>query len=211
MNEFIEIPANNNSASKRKPIYGVGINDAPYMIQIKIDGKRYDCHYYRIWSEMLRRCYNPKYHAWKPTYIECSVSDDWLIFSNFKKWMKLQDWKDKELDKDLLVAGNKTYSADTCVFIPRTINNLLNRSLSNKGLYPTGVSYHKAAKKFAAQCNIFGKSKHIGVYPTAEEAHKAYKKVKIEHLILIAKDQPEIIMDAIIRHADLIGADNYGS
>jgi hypothetical protein len=31
MDEFIEIPANKNSLSKRRPVYSIGINDADYL------------------------------------------------------------------------------------------------------------------------------------------------------------------------------------
>lgn len=49
----------------------------------------------------------------------CSVCEEWLTFSNFKRWMEQQDYEGKALDKDLLVSQNKTYSSETCVFVPR--------------------------------------------------------------------------------------------
>ena len=201
---FVELPANNNSASKRKPIYGAGINDSPYKIQIIVDGKRYSCHFYNIWFEMIRRCYSKEYQGRKPTYIGCIVCKDWLKFSNFKAWMETQDWQKKELDKDILFPGNKEYSPDNCVFVSRDINTLLNKSLSSKGEHPTGVKFHKASNKFVAECSLYGKQKHIGVYLTASEALSAYKKVKCAHLIEVANSQPENIKQALKRHASLI-------
>lgn len=38
-----------------------------------------------------------------------------------------------------------------------------------------GVSWHKAANKYRAQCTLQGKFIYIGLYNTAEEASKAYQ------------------------------------
>lgn len=39
MRMFKEIPASKKSLAPRKPIYGVGINDAGYITSLRIDGK----------------------------------------------------------------------------------------------------------------------------------------------------------------------------
>ena len=112
---------------KDKLVYGVGINDADYRVQEKItvvdeDGKKkqklvWICPFYEKWKPMLRRCYSAKYQEVRPTYIGCSVSEDWLRFSTFKAWMAAQDWEGMEIDKDILFPNNKIYSPETCVFI----------------------------------------------------------------------------------------------
>ena len=38
------------------------------------------------WYGMLRRCYDTKYQARQPSYIGCSVSEEWLNFQTFAKW-----------------------------------------------------------------------------------------------------------------------------
>jgi len=40
MNEFKEIPATKQSLAMRKPVYGIGINDAKYMVTQIVSGKR---------------------------------------------------------------------------------------------------------------------------------------------------------------------------
>ena len=88
MTDFIEIQANKHSISTRRPVYGVGINNAWYMTQVTIEGKKCRCTYYKTWHSMLTRCYNDKHHKKQPRYKDCSVCTDWLLFSNFSAWMK---------------------------------------------------------------------------------------------------------------------------
>jgi len=52
---------------------------------------------------MLTRCYYQKRLDIRPSYEECIVCEEWLTFSNFKKWTEQQDWEDKQLDKDFFV------------------------------------------------------------------------------------------------------------
>ena len=87
----------------RKLIHGVGINDADYVVEKKetishVNGKRkqkttWICPFYRAWKCMLTRCYSATYQERKPTYRGCSVSEEWLTFSNFKSWMEKQDFQ----------------------------------------------------------------------------------------------------------------------
>ena len=76
------------SGNSGKLVFGVGINDADYVIKVKVDGGYQDCPYYLKWKEMLRRCYSNRVASYHPTYKDCYVCEDWLIFSNFKKWME---------------------------------------------------------------------------------------------------------------------------
>ena len=183
MTNFIEIPANNQSKAQRKPVFGVGVNDALYMVCPTINGKKIMCCYYRKWVSMLERCYDSKLHLKRPTYIGCSVCSEWLIFTNFKRWMINQDWIGKDLDKDIKVKGNKIYSPDTCLFVLREINSLLNDCGSRRGIHPKGVSFHKQHKKFVAQIDIKGKIKHLGYYDTPKLAEISYILSKNEDII----------------------------
>lgn len=159
-----------------KLVYGVGINDANYVTQPTIDGKKVICPFYIRWTSMLKRCHSAKYQAKFPTYVGCSVAEEWLTFSNFRKWMVEQDWKDKQLDKDLLIEGNKSYSPETCAFVCRALNQLLTDSAAIRGELPIGVS--KRRKKYEARVNKDGKRIYLGTFNTPEEAHAAWKKAK---------------------------------
>jgi hypothetical protein len=204
MLEFIEVPASKLSLAQRKPIYGVGINDASYLTSSLADGVRKRCPYYQTWTAMLTRCYSSNYHKKQVTYIGCSVSEDWLVFSNFKGWMLEQDWYNKVLDKDLLVIGNKVYSSTTCLFVTQELNNLLNTKEAYTGLYERGVYWHKRDKKFAARCNILGKMKPLGYFSTEEEASQAYRSFKYFYITSVAQEQTnQQLKEALLRHASL--------
>lgn len=87
------------------------------------------------WAQMLRRCYSTEWHNRFPTYIGCSVCDEWHNFSTFAQDIEnldgYQQWLDYKtgktdvrmsLDKDLIVAGNKQYSPSTCCFVTQSEN-----------------------------------------------------------------------------------------
>lgn len=202
---FIKIPANKSSIKRRKLSHKVGINNADYQVNPKINGKRTVCPFYKSWISMIERCYSKKHKITHQTYIGCTVVEDWLIFLNFKKWMECQDWKNKHLDKDIIFPGNKVYSPENCVFVSQEINKLLNNNKSSKGKYPQGVSLYKRNGKFIAQCSKNNKSKQLGFFVTPEGASKAYKKFKSSHIITIAnQQQDDRIKNGLLKHAELI-------
>ena len=202
MNKFIEIPASKISLSKRKLIYGVGINDAKYMVEF--GGSK--CPYYQRWINILERCYCHKHHKKQPTYKECSIDQEWVRFSVFSSWMKCQEWANKHLDKDLLYPGNKIYSSRTCIFIPQTLNNLLTARGRLRGKYPQGVHLHTASRRFRARCMVDGKSKHLGLFDTPSEASKAYNEFKSKHIKEVAQQYKsnEKLYDGLMSHAKAI-------
>jgi len=116
-NIFVEKKASKRSLSLRKLIYGIGINDSEYITDYKVDGKRLRCPYYKTWMDMLNRCYSDNYQSKHPTYIGCTVTEEWHTFSVFKEWIISKKWESKELDKDVLIIGNKIYSQKTCIFV----------------------------------------------------------------------------------------------
>lgn len=75
---------------------------------------------HKTWSHMIERCYSKKYHVKQPTYKGCSICEDWHNFTNFLSWYDENyptDGKTYQLDKDILVQGNKVYSPETCCFV----------------------------------------------------------------------------------------------
>ncbi len=200
MKEFIEVPANKASLAQRKLVYGIGINDADY--NIKSGSNR--CPFYEKWMHMLQRCYSEKYQETRLTYKLCSVCNKWLTFSNFKTWMIEQDWKDKELDKDILIPGNKQYGPDTCLFVSRQVNGLLVDCRETRGEYPQGVNLFKRDNKFRAMCQINGRRKFLGYYGTPEEAASVYNHAKAKEIRRVAHLQTDIrIKNGLLRHAEL--------
>lgn len=174
--------------------YGVGINDADYKV-VKKEGCKvvWRCPFFNYWTNMLKRCYCEAFHKKRPTYVGCTVIIDWHLFSTFRAWVIKQDWKDKALDKDLLVEDNKIYSPDTCCFISARINSFLVERKASRGEWPIGVAYHKGDKKFQAQCSdvLTGKPKYLGSYGTPEEAHQAWLKFKLEQAYILVDTQSD--------------------
>ena len=197
--KFPVIPANNRSLYNRKLVEGVGINNADYQTQPTVNGKKITCPFYRKWHSMLIRCYSVKHLKEQPSYVGCTVCDEWLTFSNFKAWMIKQDWQGNHLDKDIIKTGNKIYSPSNCMFVSGDINNLLIGHASSRGKHPQGVHYQKAIGKFQACCKVNGKGKHLGYYETASEASSAYKKFKSCHVAEIALTQSEPLKSALLR------------
>lgn len=186
----------------RKLVYGVGINDADYVVRknetIEVNGKQkqkmvWICPFYQAWENMLKRCYSAKYQETRPTYKGCSVSDDWLRFSNFKSWMEAQNWEGKQLDKDLLFEGNKIYSAETCVFVTQAVNKFTIDSGASRGEWLIGVYWVKGSGKFKTSCrNPFTKKlEYLGLFTSELEAHKAWLKRKLELARLLAAEQTD--------------------
>jgi hypothetical protein len=183
-----------------KFIYGVGINDADYNITKNINGKRVCCPYYVRWHGILRRCYSIKFHDHSPCYSGCSISKEWIYFSKFKSWMETQNWKNNELDKDLLIPGNKIYAPDRCIFIPHNVNSFLTHSKRIKSKYPLGCVCNKQSKKFVSRIEIDNQKIILGYYPSAMEAHKSWQIKKVEHINLIIESQDnKKIINALTR------------
>lgn len=168
-----------NSNRKTKLVYGVGVNDADYCTQPRINGKQTECPFYRCWKAMITRGYSAKWKSRWVTYVGCSVCDEWHSFMAFRVWMQKQDWKGKELDKDLIGDG-KLYSPENCVFVSRSLNVLFTDRSAKRGEYPLGVCWHKQHEKFSSNIMVNGKKKHLGYFDTAYEAHAAWLAAKLE-------------------------------
>ena len=156
---------------------------------------------YSVWMHMLERCYSDKEQKKCPTYKGCSVCEEWHNYSNFKEWFNKNYYEIENqtmnLDKDILVKGNKIYSPETCVFVPTRINTFFTKSNKSRGKYPIGVYFNKNAKKFMAYCSMLinGKKikKYLGLYNTIEEAFNAYKQFKEAYIKQVADEYKDKI------------------
>lgn len=149
---------------------------------------------YVRWANMLKRCYEPAFHERNPTYIGCSVCPEWHNFQIFSKWLQSQSLWGKEkvdLDKDLLVKGNKVYGPDTCLLIPERINYLLVRPSTESSL-PVGV--HKRGGTYFARCREADSTyRSLGVFDTPQDAFHAYKAHKESAIRDVAEQYRKII------------------
>ena len=166
-------PSCYNSA-KRKPVCGVGNND---MV---------DCpqQIYQKWISMLKRCYSKRYLQKHQTYTNCVVCKEWLTLSNFAQWFYANYTEGYQLDKDILIKGNKVYSPETCCFVPQRINTLL--VAPPKGKYSRGVSTFRNGK-YVCSISLSKSKKHLGCFDTQEDAFCAYKDAKEKYIKELAE------------------------
>ncbi len=164
---------------------------------------------YIKWGSMLTRCYSEKLKQ-RENYIDCFVCDEWLNFQNFAEWYNtnlyyVPDVDTLDLDKDIKIKGNKVYSSETCLLIPKRLNSIILNRHNDRGNECIGVSFNYKTGKYIASCNMLNsKQRYIGSYSTKKEAFNIYKKVK-EHQIMIALDTykkylPDYIYNAILNY-----------
>lgn len=80
-----------------KSVYGIGFLGEGEHIASNKDGS---APVYRVWSQMLARCYSKSQQAKQPSYVGVTVCDEWHNFQNFAEWYennKVEGWV---LDKD---------------------------------------------------------------------------------------------------------------
>lgn len=155
---------------------------------------------YKSWLSMLERCYSKKHQERRPNYKGCSVAEIWHNFQNFAKWYDENHYQiaDQEmnLDKDILVKGNKVYSPEVCVFVPKKINTLFIKSNTKRGNLPIGVLYRKDIIKnpYSASCGDGnGKQFKVGSFDKPEKAFEAYKTAKEKVIKQIAEEYKDRI------------------
>lgn len=167
-----------------KLVCGVGVNNRKYLANTGgKPTKEYD-----LWKSLLTRCYCPKYQKRQSTYVGCSVSENFRNFSFFHEWAEQQigfGQKGFQLDKDLLLKGNKVYSETACLFLPKDLNNLLISSRASRGKLPIGVSAQGSG--FQAEVHCGKSSVYLGFFNTSERAFVAYKQAKEAYIKLQAQ------------------------
>lgn len=173
----------------KKPIFGIGVND--YDGQVKINGKHIKS--YEMWRGLLKRLFSESALEREPSYKDVKVSQEWLYFSNFKRWFDAHSmyYHDKwHLDKDLLsrdkILVKKIYSPLTCAFLPSEINGALATQPKYRTDLPIGVRQADSGRFHAVLCSGIRKSKHLGTFDTIEEAFSAYKETKEAWLKFLA-------------------------
>lgn len=143
---------------------------------------------YNIWNGIIIRCYTDRRPS-AISYVGCCVCEEWLTFSNFYKWFSnpLNGYQDGyDIDKDVLIKGNKIYSPRTCCFLPPELNKVFIKGKARRGVYPIGV-YPLPSGRFASRIQIKGKQVHIGTFDCIEDAFNAYKATKEQYIKELAE------------------------
>lgn len=143
---------------------------------------------YSIWNGMMARCYSDEYKVKNPTYLDCKVCESWWNFQSFAQWLTQNAYyeDDFEVDKDILVKGNKEYSPSTCALVPHEINTLLVSCQAVRGDYKVGVTKDSRSNNFYASVCEHGQQRYIGSFETEFMASQAYAKAKKMQIIKIA-------------------------
>ena len=187
-----------SSKARMKPsVCSVGILGTKY--PTRVNGVR--TKEYMLWANMLRRCYSDTYQKKYPTYEGCEVSDSFKSYEYFYEWCQKQigfgvdgNGNPFQLDKDLLIKGNKVYSESTCVFLPKEINSVLTKCTASRGKHLIGVYWSKTNKAFVARvAKNKGKQEYLGSFNTEIEAFKAYKQAKEAYLKELADEYKDIL------------------
>jgi hypothetical protein len=152
--------------------------------------KNSKCYY--VWNSMICRSFCEKYNVSFPTYKDITVCEEWKCFQNFAEWFYKNYKEGFELDKDILIKGNKTYSPETCAFVPQEVNYLFTKRQNKRGLYPIGVSIDKKGK-FRATFTRDNIQAYLGKFNTPEEAFQAYKKAKENYIKQKADEWKDLI------------------
>ena len=178
-----------------KSVFGVGyIGEGKY--ETGTEGKPSLA--YRKWISMLRRCYDRNFQKEQLSYVGCTVCYEWHNFQVFAEWFvnhKFYNFN-YQLDKDILVEGNKIYSPNTCCLVPSKINCLLGNQL---GEYPQGVCYDKFNNKFRATMLREGRHENMGRFDTIGEAELVYKIAKEAYVKEVALQYKEVIEDKVFK------------
>lgn len=161
--------------AKRKPLFGIGIND--YNGRISTHGKELPS--YSVWRRIIERCSGHRKD--KKCYQSVAICDEWKSFSKFKIWYDENFKPDCEIDKDLFSDKSQLlYSPNTCCFLPKEINS----SISRLKTIPITHRY----KKYEVYTTFKSKRIHLGSFNTYDEAFSAYKKARESHIKQIAQE-----------------------
>lgn len=194
--EMITNGANLTIGSFKNPyhpiIFGVGIfGVGKYRAMIG----RKDTKEYTVWRHMIGRCYSENLSSKNLSYKDCTVCPEWHNFQNFAEWYVNHEFYGMgyQIDKDILVRGNKVYSPETCTLVPHEINTMLCDNPTKRGCLPIGVCYAKDRGKYGASVMIEKRKKHLGFFMTADEASSAYAVAKSDYIVLKSIEYREVI------------------
>ena len=199
-NEIDKMVFATRDASAKNTVFGIGVNDVCFNVFLSVDSIWQHC----LWRDMLKRCYDEKFKMTNPSYKDVICCDEWLYFGNFFEWVNKEvGYQGKplgmQLDKDLIIKGNKVYSPEACSFVPRDVNALLTDRTNARGEWPVGVSKQKSNGRFIARLSCGDVKKSLGAYETTEQAFLAYKIAKEARIKEVALRYKEILKPAVFQ------------
>jgi hypothetical protein len=137
---------------------------------------------------MMFRCYGDnRDEGTLRNYGDCSVYEEWHNFQNFAEWCQTQkgmNFLDSQLDKDIKLKGNRTYSPDNCCFVPGHINSAITgfKHLNSSG----SAGVWKFKDSYIAEVTTFSTKQHLGTFDNLDDAEYVYKRVKSTYISALA-------------------------
>jgi hypothetical protein len=161
---------------------------------------------YVVWSMMLQRCYMSWINPNNVSYNGCSVCNEWHNFQKFADWYDENYYtvsrEEMNLDKDILVKGNKVYSPETCIFAPKNINILFIKSSAARGNLPIGVTLSR--NSYMMQYHDENGKLINAAFKNSSEAFQAYKNGKERTIQKVAEkykcDIPRKLYSAMMNY-----------
>lgn len=160
------------------------------------NGTQYLTNSYARWRGIINRCKPGAAQAQSKCYVGCSVSPLFEEFQGFANWYTKQvgyGLEDYDIDKDLLVKGNKLYSEETCVLIPAKLNKFLsqkNANSDNRGIAKTATNRYVATG--CLDSNVY----YIGTYDTSEEARTHYLNDRNKNIGIWIERLKDMVIDS---------------
>ena len=111
--------------------------------------------------------------------------------------MENQKWEGLELDKDLLVKGNKIYGPDTCCFLPGAINSLFSHGQKKKNNLPEGVTLNPNGT-YRVRVKITPNKEYSKTFSSFKEACICALEKKIEAIEYAIISYPELDVRAVV-------------
>ena len=140
---------------------------------------------YSSWCYMLNRVYAPDGQQLQ-NYYDVTVCEEWHNYQIFAEWynnmLKTCDLNiDWEIDKDLIIPGNRCYHPEGCCLIPQAINSLIKIIPSKILNLPIGIRKHR--KNYYAVCRkINHKRQTTGPWSSMFLAQVSYWEMKIDSI-----------------------------
>ena len=186
-------------------VEGVGVNDAPYCTQPRIDGKQVRCPAYRAWTSIITRAYSAKFHVKCPTYMGIEICEEWKNFCAFRDWWIENQVDGYEIDKDIL-SDSREYSPESCIFVPSWLNSFTVDAGARRGDCPIGVCFVRRCGRFKAVCcnPMSKKQEYLGYFTTPEAAHAAWLNRKLELALELKPKMDEIDQRIYARVVEII-------
>lgn len=158
-------------------------------------------------GELLRK---PSHYAWlsllrKVKENNAILYEDWYDYCTFEKWYdsNMYEFNGEEIYlKNGYWGDENTYSPETCVFVPKSIVNMLRmdflesyKKKKRKYNLPVGIAYGRNSNGsinsgryiISLSFTEIGKSIILGHADTLEEAFYFYKHMKEAHIKLFAE------------------------